>query len=96
MKKNDFEDDGRVIADMSILDRSRTRIPVGNESPDQPESAKNGYESGRWNEHIELDGREKLWAILGMLKAGLIIGGIYLIAFAAVILLLLFLWGGFK
>ena len=94
----EYEDDGRVIADMSGVGKeslsSGYLFPGGDSQGARP-GAKSGYESGRWNEHIELDREEKRAAILGMLKSGLLIGCIYLLGFAAVIILLLFLWKGF-
>lgn len=44
---------------------------------------------------VDLDAKETIAAVFGMLKAGLMIGGIYLLAFAAFIVLLLLVWRAF-
>lgn len=85
-RKDDFEDDGRVIADMSAVERpsllghapERRRDPAEPRAPRRP--------------RVELTSRERLWMALGALKAGLTIGCIYVVFLGVVIVALIALW----
>ena len=45
-----------------------------------------------WEEDPQLTGKERLWAILGALKATLLICGVYLLGLLALLALLFTLW----
>ena len=85
-QKDDFEDDGRVIADMSAVERpslmghapERRRDPAEPGAPRRP--------------RVELTSKERLWMALGALKAGLTIGCIYVVFLGVVIVALIALW----
>ncbi len=102
--KQDYDDDGRSVADMSGVGKPSllsglagpSGAPGGQGSGGDASRGRHGRGDdafSRWQEHVDLDGAEKRAAIRGMLKAGLLIGLIYLAVFAAVIALLLWLWG---
>ena len=65
-------DDGRTVADMSVLD--------GGKGARQPEP------------DLPYTPRERRWAVLGALKATLLIAGAFLLGLALVIALLLWIW----
>lgn len=86
------EDDGRTVADMSVLEKRsiltdwigvRGAGSIAKRRSDVPCSANVG----------EIDHSERRAAIRGALGASLLIGCIYLAVFAVIILVLLFLWG---
>lgn len=72
-----FEDDGRVIADMSAL-RGSTRDELSEHGRDVRE------ELG--------DQEEQLMVILGTMRAALSIGMVYVVGFGIAILLMVLLW----
>ena len=88
-RKDDFEDDGRVIADMSGVERPslfgagrsprregpRAEAPVRRREPD-----------------VRFTTTERLWMALGALKAGLLVGLVYVVFLGLVILALLAIW----
>ena len=82
--KDAFEDDGRTIADMSGVSRRNLFgfVPRGN-APAPAERAESEAPSG--------DGafsrKERIWAILGALKAVLLIGLCFAVGLALMILL---------
>ncbi len=100
------DDDGRVIADMSGIEKPRLfgGLPGafrgnGTEAGRAEEKRRSqaaggdrGHVPPGWSEHIDLDGPERRAAVRGMLKGALLIGSVYLIIFAAVIALMYFLW----
>ena len=96
MKKDDFyeEDDGRTIADMSGIERQPTFLPHFHRkrsdfsAPDAPRANDRPWESAAG----ELTREERNAAIGGALKAGLLIGGVFLIAGALAILAMQALW----
>ena len=67
-KRDEFEDDGRMIADMSGIVPQRTFLPRRKPREDAP--------SG---EGFDLTPKEKRWAALGAMKAVLMIAGAYLL-----------------
>ena len=86
--KDDFEDDGRVIADMSAVERPSLlghapspRIPRDDASARAPRRPK-----------VELTTKERIWMMLGALKAGLTIGCVYVIFLGIIIFGLLAIW----
>ena len=100
MNTRDYDDDdGRVVADMSgIDDRSLVGrwlgLPEGKvqsrrEITDRPESRSpraDAYGSG------EMDSEERRFFIFGAMKASLMLGMVYLVIFAIVIGILVFIW----
>ena len=91
-KREDFEDDGRTVADMSGVSRRN----IFGFDPNALRSAASA-ESFRRNAPVspgEGDGlsrRERLWAIMGAMKAILLVGLCFAVGMAAVILAFLYL-----
>jgi hypothetical protein len=102
MKTRDYDDDdGRVVADMSGIDdrslvgrwlglpegkisRSRREMP---DSPQQMQAKRaDPYGAG------EMDTEERRVFIFGAMKASLMLGMVYLVIFAIVIGILVFIW----
>jgi len=74
-KKNDFEDDGRTVADMSGIERQRLFIPR------PPKKEKDEKWEIRDEENSEKLSREDRRAyILGSLSASVLIAGIFVLA----------------
>ncbi len=88
VKKDDFADDGRTIADMSGVTR---RNPFGfvprtdNQSHAYTSADVTSPDTGG------LSRRERIWAILGALKAVLLIGLCFAAGLALVILMFIYL-----
>ena len=85
MKHNEpFEDDGRTVADMSGIEHDSIWLPrrrkQGHTPAQQPQQA------------ADRPWEERLWAILGALKATLLICGVYLLGLLALLALLFTLW----
>lgn len=83
-RTDDFEDDGRVIADMSAVERPSLlgHAPAGRDrAPREPRRPR-----------VELTTKERLWMAAGALKAGLMVGCIYVVFLGLVIVALLALW----
>ena len=95
-----FEDDGRVVADMSGVEkpsllgswfgigRRPGRTPAERNASAESSRSRNAFGQGA----PDLSGEERRAALRGVMKASLLIVFIYLGAFAALIALLLFLW----
>lgn len=89
-RTDDFEDDGRVIADMSAVERpsllghapGRGR---GTEAPGE-------RPRGRREPEVRLTTSERVWMALGALKAGLTVGCVYVVVLGLAIVVLLALW----
>ena len=84
-EKNDFEDDGRVIADMSAVERPSLLGHV-------PERRRDVEPRAPCRPRVELTTKERVWMALGALKAGLTIGCVYVVVLGLVIVALLALW----
>lgn len=80
-RTDDFEDDGRVIADMSAVERPSL---VGHLPERRPKE--------RRRPKVELTTKERVWVALGALKAGLAIGCIYVVVLGLAIAVLLGIW----
>ena len=87
MKKHEFfEDDGRTVADMSNVSRQplliprprRRRPPRAADMPDRERSAE---------PPLDLSREEQRWAILGAMKAALLIALAFIVGLGIVILL---------
>ena len=78
MKHNEpFEDDGRTVADMSGIEHDSIWLP---------RRRKQGHTPAQQPQQA------RLWAILGALKATLLICGVYLLGLLALLALLFTLW----
>ena len=85
--KDAFEDDGRTIADMSGVTR---RNPFGF-VPRYKDPADNTSGNVSTEESSTLTRKERIWAILGAMKAVLLIGMCFAVGLAIVILLFIYL-----
>lgn len=89
--KDDFEDDGRVIADMSAVERpsllghAPRRGDRQTAEPAEPRRPK-----------VELTTKERIWLALGALRAGLTVGCVYVVFLGVVIFGLLALWSALQ
>lgn len=89
--KDDFEDDGRVIADMSAVERPSLlgHVPRRGDrqtaAPAEPRRPK-----------FELTTKERIWLALGALRAGLTVGCVYVVFLGVVIFGLLALWSALQ
>ena len=91
-KRDDFEDDGRTIADMSGIGPAPTLRPHRRKADAPPPEPAQQAADRPWEEDPQLTGKERLWAILGALKATLLICGVYLLGLLALLALLFTLW----
>ncbi len=93
------EDDGRTIADMSDLGPHRNWLggwssstggqPTRREfAPTQPQPTRDRP----WEQPASLDRQQRFWAVMGALKASLLIGLVYVVAFGLFGWLLLSIW----
>lgn len=83
----DGEDDGRTIADMSMLDdRPSFRAAPGDVPGERPENAGQSWADSSPSR------KERLLVALGALKAGLLIAAVYIVVFGVVIWLMLRFW----
>ena len=78
-----FEDDGRTIADMSGIAPQPTIVP--RRKPRKEPETNSG-------EGLELTRKEKRWAVLGAMKAVLLIAGAYLLGLGILLGLLFLIW----
>lgn len=92
-KEYDESDEGRVVADMTGVERRRVMMPkrpTGTRGELQnivPESERPSYYSEE-----EVTPEQRRWYILGALKAALMIGAVYAVGFGLAILILLLIW----
>lgn len=93
MKHNEpFEDDGRTVADMSGIEHDSIWLPRRRKQGHTPAQQPQQAADRPWEEDPQLTGKERLWAILGALKATLLICGVYLLGLLALLALLFTLW----
>lgn len=91
MRKHEpFEDDGRTVADMSDVGHSPLWLPRRQNRDDEQQPLA-GIQRP-WEQEPEFTGKERFWAIMGAMKATLLICSVYLIGLIALVALLLFLW----
>lgn len=91
--EDDFEDDGRVIADMSGVGRpSLFGVDVPTRRSDPAREGDRGRDPERREPEVELTTKERVWMILGALKAGLSVSIVYVIFLAVVIAVMLLVW----
>ncbi len=92
----DQEDDGRTVADMSDLAPHRTWM--GGWSAPQSSTRRDfappeqRTERPAWEQPASLDRTQRFWAVMGALKASLLIGMVYVIGFALAGWLMLMIW----
>ena len=89
-KKIDKDDDGRVIADMSGVEKP---ILLGFLSPSfrrSGDKTKTVRES--LSENAEMSPEDRKWYVLGALKAALLIGTVFAVGLGLVILAMVFFW----
>ena len=82
-KREPFEDDGRTIADMSGIAPQPTILPR-RKPRKEPETNS--------SEGLELTRKEKRWAVLGAMKAVLLIAGAYLLGLGILLGILFLIW----
>ena len=88
MKHNEpFEDDGRTVADMSGIEHDSIWLPRRRKQGHTPAQQPQQAADRPWEEDPQLTGKERLWAILGALKATLLICGVYLLGLLALLAL---------
>ena len=75
-KRDDFEDDGRTIADMSGIGPAPTLRPHRRKADAPPPEPANDHP---WEQAPDWTPKEKFWAVMGVLKATLAIAGVYLV-----------------
>ena len=88
-RRDDFEDDGRVIADMSGVERPSL---FGAERPPRREDPRVEAPARRREPDVRFTTTERLWMALGALKAGLVVGLVYVVFLGLVIVALLAIW----
>lgn len=94
MRKHEpFEDDGRTVADMSGVGPSpmwkpRRNAHTGSEHPQEPAAPQRP-----WEQEQEFTGKERFWAVMGAMKATLLICSVYLIGLIVLVAFLFWLWG---
>lgn len=89
------DDDGRTVADMSGIEPQPMLIPRIRKRRDRADFREPGAPAANdrpWDTSGELSREERNAAIGGALKAGLLIGGVFLIAGALAILAMQALW----
>lgn len=88
-RRDDFEDDGRVIADMSGVERPSL---FGAGMPQRREGPRAEAPARRREPDVRFTTTERLWMALGALKAGLVVGLVYVVFLGLVIVALLAIW----
>lgn len=114
--EDDFEDDGRVIADMSGVERPSlfgVRAPErsgvgrgagghlngggrfggashGDAASGRDDAARR--DAARREPEVKLTPKERLWMILGALRAGLTISLVYIVVIGVILLVLIGIW----
>lgn len=88
-RRDDFEDDGRVIADMSGVERPSL---FGAGRPPRREGPRGAAPARRREPDVRFTITERLWMALGAFKAGLVVGLVYVVFLGLVIVALLAIW----
>lgn len=88
-KRDDFEDDGRTIADMSGIGPAPTLRPHRRKADASPPEPANDRP---WEQAPDWTPKEKFWAVMGVLKATLAIVGVYLVGLGVLLAVLFLLW----
>lgn len=100
MKDNkEFEDDGRVVADMSDIELTPVLLPKlerlsRSSRRDIGRNAEEGQSSqSKYSQPVYVDKDERRALIGGALSAALLVGGVLAVAFGALIFIMLHIWG---
>ena len=105
-KRDDFEDAGRTIADMSGIGPAppprppppaargaAARPPPPPPPPPPPHAPPPEPANDRpWEQAPDWTPKEKFWAVMGVLKATLAIAGVYLVGLGVLLAVLFLLW----
>lgn len=89
------DDDGRTIASMQNVERPNLLFPrrIKRYPESEYQEQENTQETNQpWKQDDPLSHSERRWAVLGALKASLMIGLAFIAGLGAVILLMLWLW----
>lgn len=96
---DDPEDDGRTIADMSDLAPHRNWLggwtpSTGSNRPEKPAPQQQAQPKPDrpWEQQQTFTGSQRFWAIMGALKASLLIGLVYVVGLGLIGWLLLTIW----
>lgn len=93
------DDDGRIVADMSEVERTPLLVPrLGNPGSsskrrDMAEPEENDASKAYSQQPVSLDSEERRALIGGAVSAGLLVVGVLAAAFAGLIFLILHVWG---
>lgn len=85
------DDDGRTIADMSGVSAPNLFGIRRTPDEDNGESRPARRKPSPWEES-QLNGRQRLWAVLGALSAALLIGLFFMAGLGLIILLMVLFW----
>ncbi len=95
----DPDDDGRTIADMSDLAPHRNWLGGWSDSTGKSSMTRKEFsepqpkpESRPWEQPETLSGEQRFWAIMGALKAALLLGLAYVVGLGLIAWLLLSIW----
>lgn len=94
---NEQEDDGRTIADMSNLAPHRNWLggwtaSTGSDSRREQPSPQPQQQRRPWEQPDTFTGSQRFWAVMGALKASLLIGLVYVVGLGLLGWLLISLW----
>ena len=90
-KRDEFEDDGRTIADMSGIVPQPTLLPRRSKRQ-EPLQQSGGERQHSGGEQPALTKQERRWAAVGAVRAVLVIAGVYLLGLGALLGILFLLW----
>lgn len=94
-KRDEFEDDGRTIADMSGIVPQPTLLPRRSKRQEplqQSDGERQELRQQSGGEQPALTKQERHWAAVGAVRAVLVIAGVYLLGLGALLGILFLLW----
>ena len=94
-KRDEFEDDGRTIADMSGIVPQPTLLPRRSKRQEplqQSDGERHELRQHSGGEQPALTKQERHWAAVGAVRAVLVIAGVYLLGLGALLGILFLLW----
>ena len=94
-KRDEFEDDGRTIADMSGIVPQPTLLPRRSKRQEplqQSGGERQELRQQSGGEQPALTKQERHWAAVGAVRAVLVIAGVYLLGLGALLGILFLLW----
>ena len=94
-KRDEFEDDGRAIADMSGIVPQPTLLPRRSKRQEplqQSGGERQELRQQSGGEQPALTKQERHWAAVGAVRAVLVIAGVYLLGLGALLGILFLLW----